>query len=154
KLDYLDRQAVDNARRREVLESEHQAFDVDALDEAAARLSDDHDQHQQKVESLGALLDEHKVRHENLQDEERQVQSTLDDARQQLQTTRGRLASLEALQNAALGQDDDTAGAWLDQHDLTQAARLGASLDVDAGWEAAVESVLAGMLDGVLVTRG
>src|SRR5699024_4975259 len=47
KLDYLDRQAVDNARRREVLESEHQAFDVDALDEAAARLSDDHDQHQQ-----------------------------------------------------------------------------------------------------------
>ncbi|HET7300126.1 MAG TPA: chromosome segregation protein SMC [Oleiagrimonas sp.] len=154
KLDYLDRQAVDNARRREALDTEHKAFDVDALDGAAMRLTEEHDQHQQKVETLGATLDEHKVRHERLQDEERQIQSSLNDARQQLQTARGRLASLEALQNAALGQDDDKAGEWLQSQGLAQAGRLGAALDVDAGWESAVESVLAGMLDGVLVDAG
>lgn len=154
RLDYLDRQAVDNARRREALDSEHKTFDVNALDEAALRLSEEHDRHQQKVETLGGMLDEHKLRHERLQDEERQVQSTLNDSRQQWQTARGRLASLEALQSAALGQDDDTAGEWLQSRGLEQAARLGASLEVDAGWEPAVESVLAGMLDGVLVEAG
>ena len=154
RLDYLDRQAVENARRREALEGEHKAFDVDALDAAATRLTGEHDQQQETVETLGALLDEHKIRHGQLQDEERQVQSALNDARQQLQTARGRLASLEALQNAALGQDDDAAGQWLQEHGLAQATRLGAMLRVDAGWEAAVESVLAGMLDGVLVGDG
>ena len=34
---------------------------------------------------------------------------------------------------------------------LDQARRLGEALEVDAGWETAVETVLAGMLDGVLV---
>src|SRR5699024_6255307 len=35
RLDYLDKQSIDNARRRDALAAEHQAFDVVALDDAA-----------------------------------------------------------------------------------------------------------------------
>jgi len=151
RLNYLDRQAIDLSRRREALEGERQAFDVAALDAAAEALDTEHDTQRERVETLGSLLDQHKVAHERVLDEERQVQTRLNDARQQLQTARGRHASLEALQHAALGQEESAASGWLDRLGLASARRLGESLNVDAGFEAAAETVLAGLLDGVLV---
>ncbi|MCP1375119.1 chromosome segregation protein SMC [Dyella lutea] len=151
KLNYLDRQAVDLARRREALESEQKATDVTALDAAAEQLENEHETQRERVETLGQMLDQHKAQHEKVLDEERQVQSALNEARQQLQTARGRLSSLEALQHAALGQEESAASGWLAGFGLDKARRLGESLQVDAGWESAVETVLAGLLDGVLV---
>jgi chromosome segregation protein len=151
KLAYLDRQSVDLSRRREALENEQKATDVAALDAASEQLDIEHDTQRERVETLGGMLDQHKVAHERVQDEERQVQSSLNEARQQLQTARGRQASLEALQHAALGQEESAASGWLARLGLDKSRRLGESLQVDAGWEAAVETVLAGVLDGVLV---
>ena len=151
KLNYLDRQVLDLSRRREALEAEQKATDVDALDAAAERLGQEHDTQRERVESLGSLLDQHKRTHEGVLEEERQLQSALNEARQQLQAARGRHASLEALQAAALGQEESAASTWLAGLGLDKARRLGAALQVDAGWEAAVETVLAGLLDGVLV---
>jgi chromosome segregation protein len=86
-----------------------------------------------------------------VQDEERQVQSALNEARQQLQAARGRHASLEALQHAALGQEESAASGWLARLGLDKSRRLGESLQVEAGWETAVETALSGFLDSVLV---
>jgi chromosome segregation protein len=151
KLAYLDRQAVDLAKRREALEAERRATDVAALDAAAEQLETEHETQRERVEQLGTVLDQHKVAYERVQDEERIVQSGLNDARQQLQAARGRQASLEALQTAALGQDESAATGWLKRLGLADARRLGGALQVDAGYESAVETVLAGVLDGVLV---
>jgi chromosome segregation protein len=151
KLNYLDRQAVDLSRRREALEAEQKATDVAALDAAGEQLHAEHDTQRERVETLGGLLDQHKTSHEKVLEEERQLQSAMNEARQQLQSARGRHASLEALQSAALGQEESTASGWLARLGLDKARRLGAALQVDNGWEAAVETVLAGLLDGVLV---
>ncbi|EIL90247.1 chromosome segregation protein [Rhodanobacter fulvus Jip2] len=151
KLNYLDRQAIDLSRRREALETEQKATDVAALDAAGEQLHTEHDTQRERVEALGSLLDQHKTSHEKVQEEERQLQSALNEARQQLQSARGRHASLEALQNAALGQEESAASGWLARLGLDKARRLGAALQVDNGWESAVETVLAGLLDGVLV---
>lgn len=151
KLAYLDRQAVDLAKRREALEAERRATDVAALDAAAEQLETEHETQRERVEQLGTVLDQHKVAYERVQDEERIVQSGLNDARQQLQAARGRQASLEALQTAALGQDESAATGWLKRLGLADARRLGGALQVHAGYESAVETVLAGVLDGVLV---
>ncbi|MBP1475913.1 chromosome segregation protein SMC [Frateuria sp. MAH-13] len=151
KLNYLDRQAIDLSKRREALEAEQKATDVAALDAAAEQLNVEHDTQRERVESLGGLLDQHKLTHEKVLDEERQVQSSLNEARQQLQSARGRLASLEALQHAALGQEESAASGWLASLGLDKARRLGEAVQVDAGWESAAETVLAGLLDGVLV---
>jgi chromosome segregation protein len=151
RLDYLDRQALELSRRREALETERQAFDVDALEAAAETLAEEHESQRERVETLGGLLDEHKQAHERVLEDERQVQTALNDTRQKLQSARGRMSSLEALQHAALGQEEGAASAWLQRLGLDHARRLGAALVVDPGWEAAAETVLAGLLDGVLV---
>ncbi|HEY9133097.1 MAG TPA: chromosome segregation protein SMC [Dyella sp.] len=151
KLAYLDRQAVDLAKRKETLDNEQKATDVAALDAAAEQLHAEHDTQRERVETLGGMLDQHKLSHEKVLDEERQVQSALNEARQQLQTARGRQASLEALQHAALGQEESAASGWLARLGLDKSRRLGESLQVEAGWETAVETALAGFLDSVLV---
>jgi chromosome segregation protein len=151
KLNYLDRQAIDLARRREALEAEQKATDVAALDAAGQQLVDEHDTQRERVETLGGLLDQHKSSHEKVLEEERQVQSSLNEARQQLQAARGRHASLEALQHAALGQEESAASGWLARLGLDRSRRLGESLQVEAGWETAVETALSGFLDSVLV---
>jgi chromosome segregation protein len=151
KLNYLDRQGIDLARRREALEAEQKATDVSALDAAGEQLSTEHETQRERVETLGNLLDQHKSSHEKVLEQERQLQSTLNEARSQLQTARGRQASLEALQHAALGQDESGASAWLARLGLDNSRRLGESLQVDAGWETAVETALSGFLDSVLV---
>ncbi|MDE2157052.1 MAG: chromosome segregation protein SMC [Xanthomonadaceae bacterium] len=151
RLNYLDRQAIDLARRREALEAEQQATDVATMDAAGSRLHDEHDIQRERVETLGSLLDRHKLGHEQVLDEERRVQSALNEAHQQLQTARGRHASLEALQHAALGQDESAASGWLARLGLDKSRRLGESLQVETGWETAVETALGGFLDSVLV---
>ena len=151
KLNYLDRQAIDLARRREALEAEQKATDVAALAAAGEQLHGEHDTQRERVETLGSLLDQHKSSHEKAQEEERQVQSALNEARQQLQTARGRHASLEALQHAALGQEENAASDWLTRLGLNKSRRLGESLQVENGWETAVETALSGFLDSVLV---
>ncbi|WP_266157163.1 chromosome segregation protein SMC [Dyella silvatica] len=151
KLNYLDRQAMDLSRRREALDAEQQATDVAALDAAAEQLHSEHDTQRERVESLGGLLDQHKLSHEKVLDEERHVQSSMNEARQQLQAARGRQASLEALQHAALGQEESAASSWLARLGLNKSRRLGEALQVEAGWETAVETALIGFLDSVLV---
>ncbi|MFA6232093.1 MAG: chromosome segregation protein SMC [Rhodanobacter sp.] len=151
KLNYLDRQAIDLSRRRDVLESEQKLTDVAALDAAGEQLHAEHETQQERVETLGSLLDQHKTSHEKVLEEERQLQSALNEARSQLQTARGRHASLEALQHAALGQEESAASAWLARLGLNKSRRLGESLQVEAGWETAVETALSGFLDSVLV---
>jgi len=75
----------------------------------------------------------------------------LDDARTEVQNLRHELASLEAIQDAALGQDAQEAEAWIQAHDLSASPRLGETLAVVPGWERAVETVLGHFLSAVRV---
>src|SRR3546814_16947138 len=61
------------------------------------------------------------------------------------------MSSRETLQHAALGQEQGAAVEWLRQHGLDSAARVGERLEVEAGWENAVEGALGPLIEGVLV---
>ncbi|MFF7707810.1 chromosome segregation protein SMC [Pseudomonas sp. NPDC007930] len=101
---------------------------------------------------------------ETLHAEELEQAEALELTRQQLQTLNaeqqraqgeqqrleGRLASLEALQQAALEPGSGTA-EWLAGQGLAQRPRLADGLKVEAGWEQAVEAVLGADLQAVLV---
>src|SRR3546814_4532963 len=60
------------------------------------------------------------------------------------------MSSLETLQQAALRQDDAELNQWLRSQQLSEAPRLASSLQVENGWEAAVEQVLEGLLQAPL----
>ena len=77
----------------------------------------------------------------------------LDEIRNKLQSARGRMASLQALQEAALEDSDAGTESWLVAQDIGTAPRLAESMDVQAGWEKAVETVLGSSLKAVCVDK-
>ena len=87
-----------------------------------------------------------------LRDTTHGVNAELDEARSQLQDMRGRSASLEALQQAALGKEQGAVTHWLNNQNLQDAPRLAEELTVENGWEHAVECVLGGYLEAVCVS--
>ena len=150
-IDHLDRQALDLSRRREALRNERKNYDLEALAAATQGLADEHASLKTQEATHSQNLDAHKTDAERLLGEERQAQTWLAEANAQKQALRGRIASLEALQRAALGRDRDAAREWLQKIGLADGERLGARLKVNDGWDRAVETVLAGMLEAVLV---
>ncbi|GAA6133807.1 chromosome segregation protein SMC [Oceaniserpentilla sp. 4NH20-0058] len=87
---------------------------------------------------------------EAAREQQQDLSQKLNDSRSQLQSVMGRKASLEALQQAALGTDGES-GRWLQSQQLHQNKRLADELQVQSGWELAVETVLAEQLQAVVV---
>ncbi len=80
-----------------------------------------------------------------------QCQEELDTARGELQEAQGKQASLEALQQAALGQDNPQINEWLKGQGYDNQLRLAEGLSIEPGWELAVESVLGDSLQAICV---
>ncbi|WP_332328196.1 chromosome segregation protein SMC [Endozoicomonas sp. GU-1] len=85
---------------------------------------------------------------EQQRDQVQNLTAELESNRDELSMVRGRHASLEALYQASLHQDTGTI-EWLEQHQLNNHTRLMDKLQVDAGWERSVETVLGASLQAV-----
>jgi len=99
---------------------------------------------QNQNQTLGRQVSEHREALGSCSDE-------LDVTRSELQSSKGRQASLEALQQAALGQDNNAVNQWLGKNGLDNQLRLVESLKIASGWEMAVESVLGESLQSICV---
>jgi chromosome segregation protein len=137
--------------RIEKLDQERLALTVSDTDEDAEIL-------QQNVAEVEVEASSAQERHEQIipQISECRERITLasddlDACRSELQRMRGRMASLEALQQAALGQGDKTTGKWLEDQGLAGAPRLAEQLKVAEGWQQAVETVLGDQLQALCV---
>jgi chromosome segregation protein len=86
---------------------------------------------------------------QQLRDQESKISTHLDQLRESLQTDRGRLTSLEALQEATLGRSTEQVNRWLKSHTLDERNRLAQELVVEAGWERAVETALGPYLHAI-----
>ena len=118
-----------------------------------------------ELEVLDARIAEFEAQIEALQEEATRAGEAIVDARAQLeeterklaearseaQTLTGRRASLDALQESALGRTDEAAKNFLTERGLDRRPRLGERLHVQTGWEIAVEVVLDGALRAVVV---
>jgi len=85
----------------------------------------------------------------SLREHSRQDAEILDQKKAVLQQSLGKKASLEALQQAALKQSDDATQDWLSAHQLQHRQRLAQVIEVDAGWDTAVEIVLGDYLEAI-----
>ncbi|MBX9403366.1 chromosome segregation protein SMC [Lysobacter sp. BMK333-48F3] len=151
RIEGLDRQILDADRRRESLSAERTGLDVAALADAFEQLQSQHELQKESLDSLSEELETRKAAVSDLQEQQRATQNQLAEVRKQAQTSRGRLSSLETLQHAALGQEQGAALSWLQARGLDSAQRVGETLEVEAGWENAVESALGQLIEGVLV---
>jgi chromosome segregation protein len=98
-------------------------------------------------ERLGKLSD----RIQELRDRERELAAETDQRRREAQDLQGKLLSLQALQQAALGVAQGKVAEWLNANSLHNRPRLAQQLEVQNGWERAVETVLGSYLEAVCV---
>ena len=86
-----------------------------------------------------------------LREQDRKLTHLVDERHSALQDAKGKFASLEALQKAAMGEGDAGIQSWLEGAGLKQNHRVAQKLAVDSGWEKAVETVLGDYLQAVCV---
>ncbi|MAZ88075.1 MAG: chromosome segregation protein SMC [Cellvibrionaceae bacterium] len=118
--------------------------EIGELTEQLAELDLAADEKRAKVETLTDDIN-------NQRDANSQVGDELDDVRGQLQAMRGRHASLEALQQAAMGEKSEAVSEWLSEQSLASNPRLAEGVEVKDGWDKAVETVLGSTLQAVCV---
>ena len=87
-----------------------------------------------------------------MREQDRKLTSLVDERHSTMQDARGKFASLEALQKAALGEGDEGIKNWLAGVGLAKNHRVAHKLNVDSGWEKAIETVLGDYLQAVCVT--
>jgi chromosome segregation protein len=121
----------------------------------------------EELETLQEQLETQTVRHEtheenlvvykeqvaNLSDRRQQVRNTINQLQESLHQAKGRRGSLLALQQAAQAEDNADLKAWLDDHPDIRKQRLAELIEVDEGWEVAVETVLQGKLQALVTSH-
>ena len=101
-------------------------------------------QSQSRLDELIGLVQQERARVKVCHDE-------LHKLRAEKHSLQGKISSLETLQQHAMGKDRGALTRWLKEAGLDAASRLAEHLDVQPGWEAAVESVLGIHLEAVCV---
>ncbi len=137
--------------RKKKLEDERQTLLERPEDENLSAASGDVSLLEEEISSLQAQNREQGENIEKFRSDLSRCSDDLDNTRSELQTSKGKQASLEALQQAALGQDNQALNQWLKNKGLDNHLRLAESLKIDSGWELAVETVLGDSLQSICV---
>ena len=87
-----------------------------------------------------------------LREQDKKLTRLVEERRNALHEAEGKYASLEALQQAALGEGDEGIQDWLENTGLESNKRVAQALDVDEGWDRAVETVLGDYLQAICVS--
>ncbi len=152
RMEQLERQLQQTIQRLERLQQEAANLstsrfieDVQLLEAQLAEAGEAHAAAEEQLASVTQTLSQQ-------QQEQREVQTQLDQARSRRQSLQGRLASLETLQQSGLDKANKARGQWLKDKGLDKNPRLAEQLRVESGWEMAVETVLGDDLDAVVVT--
>lgn len=149
RINHLEQRMGQDRVRQNRLDEELGRLDTTEL---AARIEALQEQAQGIEEQIEALQEQEDRLATTLQEQDQALRDAvgqLDAARTELQSARGRQASLMALQEAAMADADEAVADWLRTQGLEGAPRLADQLEVEPGWEHAVEAVLAGHLRAV-----
>src|SRR6185312_7962536 len=119
--------------------------------EQLTALGDQEAQARAASEELSDRLAAALERVQSLRSEQLIVEKALETARAERERARAELTSLEALQKAALTHEAGGAAEWLEGAGLGSRPRVTETLEVDSGWERAVETALGDYLEAVCV---
>ncbi len=143
-LQRLDAQRERLSGERAQLEGSVSAADPQGFAAAEQQAQDRGREAQAELETALASL-------QALRDEERQGAASLDVAKSRLQAARSEWMAIDAVQKAALGKGQAGTADWLEKHKLDARPRLAQQLEVDRGWERAVETALGSYLEAVCI---
>jgi chromosome segregation protein len=151
RIEQLEKQLRHLAAQSERLAAEHATLGAQDLDEQLAQASREEAEARGTRERMAAALEQAQQQVQQARGAQQAAEAQLEAARAAREAARAELTSLEALQAAALTDHAGQAGAWLAGAGLAARPRLAAALEVDGGWERAVETVLGDYLEAVCV---
>lgn len=151
RVQHLEQQIERTQQRLAQIQSEHSEINPNAFDAQITELQAQQELLQSQIDEQQHHLTDIRASLNQQRDNNQQYNDQLDAARSEVQTLRGRQASLLALQQAATGSGNGSATAWLAHHDLQNKPRLAQKLTIESGWETAVETVLGTYLEAVCV---
>lgn len=149
RIQHLNQQLENIADRTSRLKQELDGFDDSSLEAEVTDMRSELASAEEAMNKHAAGLQDCLQKISASREDSQRYSEELDAARSQLQTQQGRLSSLEALQEAALGKHEEGITDWLAERGLDKALRLAEALDVDADWQQAVETVLGFHLQAV-----
>ncbi len=144
-LERLAARAERFATEREQLAAQDSGEQLGAL---AARETAAREHSEERTRALSGALG----RVQALRSEQLSIEGQLEVARAARERARGELVSLEALHQAALARDE-SAVEWLEASGIGARPRVAESLEVEPGWERAVETALGENLEAVCIER-
>ena len=147
---------LENQQRRLTAQADRLALERDALaaqesNEQLAVLSEHEFVARAASEELAKALTGALEQVQTLRTEQFAAEKRLEVARGDRERARAELTSLEAVQKAALSDNAGKATEWLAGTGLTHRPRVAQTLDVESGWERAVETALGDYLEAVCV---
>jgi chromosome segregation protein len=151
-IEVLDQRLLQASRRIDALQREGSSLDLDSLRKDIKSLGDESGRLAGEENQGQAGLDGMRKELAATQGALREAEERYRKAQHELHTREGRLESLRAMQQAAL--EDEAAAGWLQQQGLASAPRLARVVQVEEGWETAVEAVLGHWLQAVMIGEG
>ena len=151
KMEQLERNVVQQKQRLQKIDIEKQALRGENLEEQISDLktllsksTTEKEEHEQQLTQAISTI-------RSTREAIVTVEQQSADARRSIHQYQGSLSSMEALQEAALGKTDKAAQQWLEKSGIDKNARFAECLDVQSGWELAVETVLGDTLEAICV---
>lgn len=151
RLDHLETGIEELAARRRSLQKELDSIDRESLDSQIGELTAEVETAAQEYADACRGIEDKRQELQNLRRQNLQVSRQLNEQRLLVQKQEGRLASLDALQQSAMGEDREQSGHAIKQAGLEKFPRLAQQINVDSVWAHAVEIVLAEHLQDVCV---
>jgi len=151
RIQQLEKIIERGVERKGRLQEERKALGDNPEQEAIGELSIQLSQREEQLERQQTENSEYALQIDQQRSNGQHIAAELDSARTQLSSSKGRYASLDALQQAALGRNNVALNKWLEARVLSGNKRLGESIRVNSGWEIAVEAVLGDSLQSVCV---
>ena len=149
RIQHLESSIGELETRARALDAECGEIDPDRLEREAVPVSRRLTEMERDLETAEAEQSRARDAVQRLRDAVHGAEKSLHDARETLGQHRARVASLEALQQEALGTGAGEFTEWLGARGLADAPRLAQEIRVVPGWEHAVETVLGVRLQAV-----
>ncbi len=151
RISHLEQTIASLQKRQEQLQRDQGQYNLADLEKEIAEFATLASEMTKELESNNQQLSQARDEIKSLQAEQQTANQQLDQVRGESQRLRGQQASLEALQETALGQRNNPAAPWIKERNLNAKSRLAQNIEVEAGWEFAVEKALGSNLQAICV---
>jgi len=147
----LENQSFQLQSRLQRLQGEQEELNEQSVQDEIEQLDQDINVIETQRQQLQLSMDAEQISIKEFRQSIKLQHETLHTHRSELQAIKGKVTSLELLQQHAMGKDKQKLSHWLDRMALADNQRLAEFIEVESGWDNAVETVLGSYLEAVCI---